>query len=103
VTFQSIYPGAYSGRWPHIHFSVYPSLDEATAAGDPSSTSQVALPEDISAEVYATDGYEQSVTNLSQTSLTSDMVFSDDGAVDQLATVSGSVDGGLTAQLTVGV
>ena len=62
VTFQSIYPGAYSGRWPHIHFEVYPSLDEATAAGDPSATSQIALPEDISAEVYATDGYEQSVS-----------------------------------------
>ena len=30
------------------------------------------------------------------------MVFSDDGAVDQLATMSGSVDSGLTAQLTVG-
>ena len=103
VTFQSIYPGAYSGRWPHIHFEVYPNLDEATAAGDPSATSQIALPEDISAEVYATDGYEQSVTNLSQTSLTSDMVFSDDGAVDQLATMSGSIDSGLTAQLTVGV
>jgi len=53
--------------------------------------------------VYATDGYEQSITNLSQTSLTSDMVFSDDGAVDQLATMSGSIDSGLTAQLTVGV
>ena len=103
VTFQSIYPGAYSGRWPHIHFEVYPTLDEATAAGDPSATSQIALPEDISAEVYATDGYEQSVTNLNQSSLTSDMVFSDDGAVDQLATMSGSIDSGLTAQLTVGV
>jgi len=103
VTFQSIYPGAYSGRWPHIHFEVYPNLDEATAAGDPSATSQIALPEDISAQVYATDGYEQSVTNLDQSSLTSDMVFSDDGAVDQLATMSGSIDSGLTAQLTVGV
>ena len=102
VTFQSIYPGAYSGRWPHIHFEVYPNLDEATAAGDPSATSQIALPEDISAQVYATDGYEQSVTNLDQSSLTSDMVFSD-GAVDQLATMSGSIDSGLTAQLTVGV
>ena len=26
-------PAAYSGRWPHIHFEVYPSLAEATAAG----------------------------------------------------------------------
>ena len=23
VTFTSIFPGCYSGRWPHIHFEVY--------------------------------------------------------------------------------
>ncbi len=26
VTFQSIFPACYSGRWPHIHFEVYPDL-----------------------------------------------------------------------------
>jgi hypothetical protein len=31
------------------------------------------------------------------------MVFSDDGAVDQLATMSGSISSGLTATLAVGV
>ncbi len=36
VTFTSIFPAAYSGRWPHIHFEVYPSLGEATTrARDP--------------------------------------------------------------------
>ena len=44
---QSIFPARYDGRWPHIHFEVYPTLDEATAAGDPTATSQIALPEDI--------------------------------------------------------
>jgi len=24
VTFQSIWPGCYDGRWPHVHFEVYP-------------------------------------------------------------------------------
>ena len=52
--------------------------------------------------MYATDGYEQSVPNLAQTSLDGDMVFSD-GYDAQLATVSGSVDDGMTATLTVGV
>jgi hypothetical protein len=28
VTFQTIYPGCYDGRWPHIHFEVYESLGE---------------------------------------------------------------------------
>ena len=27
VTFTTIFPACYSGRWPHIHFEVYPSLD----------------------------------------------------------------------------
>jgi len=40
VTFTSIYPAAYSGRWPHIHFEVYPSLEAATTAGSKLRTSQ---------------------------------------------------------------
>ena len=27
---RAIFPAAYSGRWPHMHFEVYPSLAEAT-------------------------------------------------------------------------
>ena len=30
VSFTSIYPGCYSGRWPHIHFEVYPDADSIT-------------------------------------------------------------------------
>jgi hypothetical protein len=52
--------------------------------------------------VYATSGYAASVTNLSQVSLATDNVFSDGSALE-LATVSGSVSGGLTAMLTVAV
>ena len=102
VTFTSIFPGAYSGRWPHIHFEVYPSLDAATSASGKLRTSQLALPEDTCRQVYATDGYSQSVRNLSQTSLVSDNVFSD-GYSLQLATMSGSVADGLTATLKVPV
>ena len=35
VTFQSIFPACYPGRWPHIHFEVFPSLDLATDEGEP--------------------------------------------------------------------
>jgi protocatechuate 3,4-dioxygenase beta subunit len=103
VTFTSIFPGAYSGRWPHIHFEVYPTLAEATSSGEPTATSQLALPEDMCKVVYATTGYEASVRNLSQTSLTRDNVFSDDGAEHQLATVEGSVAAGYMASLSVPV
>ena len=103
VTFSSIFPACYSGRWPHIHFEVYPTIGQATEQSNKIATSQVALPKDICDQVYATDGYAQSVQNLGQVSLTSDMVFSDDGAARQLGTISGSVASGLTVELTVPV
>jgi protocatechuate 3,4-dioxygenase beta subunit len=102
VTFTSIYPAAYSGRWPHIHFEVYPSLAKATTASDKLRTSQLALPEDANTLVYATAGYSTSVRNLAQTSLATDNVFSD-GYSLQLATVTGSVEDGFTATLNVPV
>jgi protocatechuate 3,4-dioxygenase beta subunit len=102
VTFTSIYPAAYSGRWPHIHFEVYPSLEAATTAGGKLRTSQLALPEEACKLVYATDGYSQSLRNMAQTSLGTDNVFSD-GYSLQLATVTGNVTDGMTATLNVPV
>jgi len=102
VTFASIYPGAYSGRWPHIHFEVYPSLAKATTASGKLRTTQLALPEDVSKLVYATDGYDASVVNLARSSLSTDNVFGD-GYSLQLATLTGTVAGGLTATLNVPV
>jgi protocatechuate 3,4-dioxygenase beta subunit len=102
VSFQSIFPACYSGRWPHIHFEVYSTLSDATSAGRPAATSQIALPKDTCDAVYATDGYSQSVNNLKGVSLQSDMVFSD-GADQETPTVSGSVASGLTVALTVPV
>jgi protocatechuate 3,4-dioxygenase beta subunit len=102
VRFTSIYPAAYSGRWPHIHFEVYPSLEAATTASGKLRTTQLALPEAACKQVYATDGYSQSLQNLAQTSLDTDMVFSD-GYSLQLAKVTGNVTAGMTASLSVPV
>ncbi|WP_409470860.1 intradiol ring-cleavage dioxygenase [Streptomyces sp. HC307] len=102
VTFRSIFPACYPGRWPHIHFEVYGSLDDATAATSITNTSQLALPKDVCDTVYATDGYSQSVQNLGRLSLETDNIFSD-GHDQQLATVTGSVEKGYTATLTVPV
>lgn len=103
VTFTTIFPAAYQGRWPHIHFEVYSSLSEATAAGKISATSQLALPAEACAAVYATSGYDGSAQNMANTSLQTDNVFRDDAAVHQLATMSGDVKAGYSARLTVGV
>jgi protocatechuate 3,4-dioxygenase beta subunit len=103
VRFTSIYPACYSGRWPHIHFEVYSDVANAVASGPIVKTSQIALPEEVNALVYATPGYEQSVRNVSQVSLARDNVFGDDGGIHQIASMSGSVAGGYTAALTIGV
>ena len=102
LEFTSIFPAAYDGRWPHIHFEVYQSLDDATNATNKLRTSQLALPEDVCTDVYATEGYEASVGNLASTSLSSDMVFSD-GYSLQMATVTGGVDDGYVASLNIPV
>lgn len=102
VTFTSIFPACYAGRWPHVHFEIYPSLAEATDASNVLHTSQLAFPEDVCNTAYATDGYAQSVRNLAQISLESDNVFGD-GVSSQMASVTGDVTNGYTLQLMVGV
>jgi protocatechuate 3,4-dioxygenase beta subunit len=102
VSFTSIFPACYAGRWPHVHFEAYPNLAAATSSGNTITTSQLALPQDVCERVYATDGYAKSVDNLADVSLSSDNVFSD-GVDSQLATVTGSVPAGLVATLTVPV
>jgi protocatechuate 3,4-dioxygenase beta subunit len=103
VTFTSIFPACYSGRWPHVHFEVYPSLDKATDQANQIATSQIALPKDVCDVVYATDGYSQSVANLARVSLQTDNVFSDDGGARQLGSVSGRVSAGYVVELAVPV
>jgi thiamine-phosphate diphosphorylase len=99
VSFTSIFPGCYSGRWPHIHFEVYPSLVAGTNVANRVATSQIALPKSACDAAYTTAGYESSIGNLSHISLATDMVFSDGSALE-LATVSGSA-AAFNASLTV--
>ena len=103
VTFTSVFPACYSGRWPHVHFEVYPDVDSVTDAANAVATSQVALPERTCDAVYATTGYERSVSNLADVTLASDNVFSDDSGASQTPDVSGDVTSGYALTLTVGV
>jgi protocatechuate 3,4-dioxygenase beta subunit len=103
VTFTTVFPGCYVGRWPHIHFEVYASITDAAAGTGKLAVSQLALPEAACTEVYATAGYEASVTALANVTLAGDGVFADDGDQRQLATVTGTVDAALTGALTVGI
>ena len=103
VSFTSIFPGCYSGRWPHIHFEVFPDVASITDASNAISTSQLALPEAVCTTVYAESAYDGSTRNLSGITLASDNVFGDDSGELQLATVTGDVASGYTATLIVGV
>jgi protocatechuate 3,4-dioxygenase beta subunit len=103
VSFTSIFPACYTGRWPHIHFEVYPDLAAITDADNAIAISQLALPEAACTAVYADARYAGSSRNLSQVTLASDNVFGDDGAALQLATLSGDLSRGYEASLLVRV
>lgn len=100
VAFTTIVPGCYAGRWPHMHFEIFPTVP--TSATGKIKTSQLALPEDICDAVYASSGYSGSASNLAGVSLSSDGIFRD-GVNDQMATVTGNVTDGYVAVLNVGV
>jgi protocatechuate 3,4-dioxygenase beta subunit len=93
VTFNTVYPGWYAGRATHIHVEVFVN-------GTSIKTTQIAFPEDVSAQVYATGVYAAKGQN--PTHNTSDNVFSD-GTTNEMATLTGSATAGYTATLTIGV
>ncbi len=100
---NSIFPACYPGRWPHVHFEIYPdraSISDSTAA---IATSQVTLPQDVCEMVYAQDGYEDSARALSRVSLSSDIVFGEDSGALQVGMVAGDLNMGYTVTLAVGV
>ncbi|MBJ7376557.1 MAG: intradiol ring-cleavage dioxygenase [Sphingobium sp.] len=106
VTFTSIFPGCYSGRYPHIHFEVYPSLARATSYANRVLTSQFAMPADACTTVYATSGYTSSKSNFASISTSSDNVFGDNTSAQVTAmtpTMTGDITNGYTGAVTVGL
>lgn len=100
ATFTTIFPGCYRGRWPHIHFEIYSSLNDAKNGSSARKISQLAIPEAACQQAYKDSAYSSSVSALAAQSLTSDMVFRD-GWNEQLATVTGSNADGWTMSLVV--
>jgi protocatechuate 3,4-dioxygenase beta subunit len=100
VTFTSVFPGCYQGRWPHAHFEIYDAPANASSGSAAVKTSQLALPQAECEAVYADDRYGNSTRNLSQLSLDTDGIFQD-GYEDQLATLQGNPTTGYVAALTI--
>jgi protocatechuate 3,4-dioxygenase beta subunit len=107
VSFTTIFPACYSGRWPHMHFEVFSSLSAATTGRNSVLTSQLAMPSDVCNAIYPNvTGYSASVANMAAVSLASDNVFGDNTAVQLAAmtpTMSGSVNAGYTARAVIGL
>jgi protocatechuate 3,4-dioxygenase beta subunit len=68
VQFDTIYPGWYNGRTTHIHFEVY--LSSVLSV-----TSQIAFPDAVTAEVYASEQYAARGQNTSVPTTAQDNVF----------------------------
>lgn len=107
VTFTTIFPGCYSGRWPHIHFEVFSSLANATGGRYASLISQLAMPSAACSTVYSgSSGYSTSVRNFASITLASDNVFGDNTSAQvaqQTPVMSGSVADGYTATAVIGI
>lgn len=107
ATFTTVFPGCYAGRWPHIHFEIYPTLASATSYANKVLTSQFALPSATCNTVYnLTSGYTSSRSNFLSLSLASDNVFGNNTSA-QLAAMTpvftGDATSGYAAAVTVGV
>ena len=103
VSFTTIIPGCYPGRWPHIHFEVYSDLASANNVDNVIATSQVAFPIDMLTPIFERAEYAGSTQNLAAIgSVDKDMIFAD--SIDlQTPTLTGSIDAGYAASLPVKV
>ena len=105
VRFTTIYPGCYRGRVPHIHFEVYPDIEAATSYEHRALCSQIAFPDETSAQIYSSAaGYEASLSPFEDISIGTDTVFADNSDAEISAmtlTLAGSISDGFAGTLTI--
>jgi protocatechuate 3,4-dioxygenase beta subunit len=107
VTFTTIFPACYDGRWPHMHFEVFSSLANATSGRYAVLTSQLAMPAATCTAVYAdTTTYPASASRFARVSLSSDNIFGDNSAAQlaqQIPAFTGSPVAGFNATALIGI
>jgi protocatechuate 3,4-dioxygenase beta subunit len=107
VKFTTIFPGCYDGRWPHIHFEVFTSVEAAVSGEASVLTAQIAMPETEAAAVYAADArYPNGTTNLGRITIPTDNVFGDNTEAEiaqQTLAVTGDPQGGYKGTLSIPV
>ncbi len=76
--FTTVFPGCYSGRWPHVHFEIFASPYKAASGSASLLTSQFAMPKATCDAVYvAHPAYAKSPANLASLSIATDGIFAD--------------------------
>ena len=107
VTFTTIFPACYDGRWPHMHFEVFSTLSSATSGRYAVLTSQLAMPAAIATAVFAdATTYPNSASRFARVSLSSDNVFADNSSAQiaqQTPAFTGSPSAGYTATALIGI
>lgn len=107
AAFTTIFPGCYPGRYPHIHFEVYMSLERATSYKNRLLTSQMAMPADACRTIYAASKrYGASAANFTSVRVERDDVFADSTPrqiAAQTPMVTGGASDGYKGVLTIGI
>ena len=107
AAFTTIFPGCYPGRYPHIHFEVYMSLERATSYKTRLLTSQMAMPADACRAIYAASKpYFASAANFTSVGVERDDVFADSTQrqiAAQTPMVTGGASGAYKGVLTIGI
>jgi protocatechuate 3,4-dioxygenase beta subunit len=107
VTFTTIFPGCYRGRFPHMHFEVYPSLDKATDYNNRILTSQLAMPDALCATTYESNPvYADSVANFADSPLAGDGIFANNTPrqlAAQTPELTGDPTAGYRGQVVIGL
>ncbi|MFC0204570.1 dioxygenase family protein [Novosphingobium soli] len=108
VTFTTIYPACYDGRWPHIHFEVFTGgLTAASTGRTATLISQLAMPAAVNTAIYSSDTrYTASIANYNAVSLSADNVFGDNSSAElaqMTPALSGSVSAGYTGTALIGI
>lgn len=105
ATFQTIYPGFYSGRAPHIHAKVHVGGKHTTSkysGGHVSHNGQIFFSEAVSTKVYRTAPYTSDPN--ARTYRKRDRVYTaQGGSKSVLRLTGGSVAHGLTGRVTLAV
>lgn len=104
VSFTTIYPGAYSGRSPHIHVKVRNIASTTTAGASVTptteATTQIFFTDTMSAAVYA--GNSAYSTSGYDTKNSGDSIYKSESTA-LIPTMSGSVSAGYTAEISIGI